>query len=107
MSTLSLSDILGYAQLGILIFSVVGAYFFLKFKLKEAHHAILELKDDKDKQKSWIERSLDKQRSEIERRYDEKIMEIKMHQDKLEGEIKEELKEIRRTLTQLTEKLLK
>jgi uncharacterized protein YdcH (DUF465 family) len=104
---MNLSEILAYIQIGALLFSVVGAYFFIKYKLKAHNDSIILLQTQFLNAQMNIEKNVEKVKQELEKRYDEKIDDLKKQNLKIESEIKEQLFHINKKLDDLLTSMIK
>lgn len=96
-----MNEILQYANLGTVAVSVIGAYFYIKFKLNEVEKNLNEHKAIHKEEIMAIRASKMGLKAEIHERYDEKIAELKEQQSKVNDAIEKRLESIDTKLTTL------
>jgi hypothetical protein len=81
MTTLSamppINDLIQIAQLASIIISVVGGYFYIRFKLSELDKKICQMEADQKEKSIAINASKTTMKNELNQRIDEKINDMK------------------------------
>lgn len=68
-----INEALQYLQLGSIVVSVVGGYFYIKFKLKDLENQLFEMKAAHKEELISVKASKTAMKNELEKRFDERL----------------------------------